>query len=121
MKPVLFSSLLLLALFVGVFVGGALTARSIDRVRERVEALPDAGVASVEEADAIHELWQDRERIYLLAVDHRVLADLDRAVSTLCGACIAGDEDLYTVSRHELIAALRRLSEEAGNAALNFL
>ena len=121
MKPVLFSSLLLVALFVGVFLGGFLTARSIDRVRERVEALPETGVASQEDADAIHTLWQERERIYLLAVDHRVLADLDRAVSTLCGACIARDENLYTVSRHELIAALRRLSEEAGNSPLNFL
>ena len=121
MKPILFSSLLLFALFVGVFVGGALTARSIDRVRERVEALPAEGVASEEDADAIHELWQTRERIYLLTIDHRVLADLDRAVSTLCGACLAGDETLYTVSRHELIASLLRLSEEAGNSALNFL
>jgi len=120
-KPILFSSLLLLVLIVGVFLGGHLTARSIDSLRGQVEALPDEGIATVEQTDAIHRLWQKREKVYLLTLDHRVLADLDRAVSTLCGACRAGDESLYTVSRHELIAALTRLSEEAGNAALNFL
>lgn len=121
MKPILFSSLLLLTLFVGVFVGGFLTARSIDGIRAEVEALPEHGVASIDSAEGVHELWQKREKTYLLTLDHRVLADLDRAVSTLCGACLAGDEPLYTVSRHELIAALTRLSEEAGNSALNFL
>lgn len=120
-KPILFSSLLLLLLLVGVFVGGALTARSIDRVRRVVEALPPTAVASPEDAEEIHRLWQKREKIYLLTLDHRVLADLDRAVSTLCGACIAEDEALYVVSRHELIAALIRLAEEAGNDAINFL
>ena len=118
-KPILFSSLLLLLLFVGVFVGGNLTARSIDGIRERVEALPAEGVAASEDADAIHALWQRREKVYLLTLDHRVLADLDRAVSTLCGACLSGDERLYVVSRHELIAALFHLAEEAGNAGWN--
>ena len=50
-----------------------------------------------------------------------MLADLDRAVSTLCGACLAGDDALYVVSRHELIAALLHLAEEAGNAGINVL
>ena len=121
MKPILFSSLLLLLLFLGVFLGGFFTSKSIDGIRERVEALPEETVASREEAEEVHTLWQGRERFYLLTIDHRVLADLDRAVSTLCGACIAGDEAHYVVSRHELIAALIRLSEEAGNSALNFL
>ena len=121
MKQVLFSSLLLLSLIVGVFFGGHLTARSIDGIREKVEALPSESIAEKEEADAIHALWQRRENLYLLTLDHRVLADLDRAVSTLCGACIAGDEKLYVVSRHELIAALVHLAEEAGNNALNVL
>ena len=120
-KPILFSSLLLLLLFVGVFVGGALTARSIDGIRERVEALPAESVAETADADALHALWQRREKVYLLTLDHRVLADLDRAVSTLCGACLAGDEQHYVVSRHELIAALVRLAEEAGNDAVNVL
>lgn len=121
MKPILFSSLLLSALVLGVFVGGHVTARSIDVIRETVEALPEEEIASREDADAIHTLWQRREKAYLLTLDHRVLADLDRAVSTFCGACLAGDEKLYTVSRHELIAALLRLSEEAGNSPLNVL
>lgn len=120
-KPILFSSLLLLVLFVGVFLGGRLTARSIDGVRERVESLPAEAIAAPEAAEEIHTLWQARERLYLLTIDHRVLADLDRAVSTLCGACRAGDEALYVVSRHELIAALIRLSEEAGNSIRNVL
>ena len=118
-KPILFSSLLLLLLFVGVFVGGNLTARSIDGIREKVEALPAGTVAAPEDADEIHALWQRREKIYLLTLDHRTLADLDRAVATLCGACLSGDESLYAVSRHELIAALLRLAEEAGNAGWN--
>ena len=120
-KPILFSSLLLLLLFVGVFVGGHFTARSIDGVRREVERLPENAVASPADAERIHDLWQRREKIYLLTLDHRVLADLDRAVSTLCGACLAGDDGLYIVSRHELIAALLHLSEEAGNAAINLL
>ena len=134
-KPILFSSLLLLILFLGVFLGGYFTARSIDGIRlrveslpeegiaspEEVESLPEEGIASPEEADDVHTLWQAHERFYLLTIDHRVLADLDRAVSTLCGACLAGDEALYVVSRHELIAALVHLSEEAGNSALNVL
>ena len=120
-KPILFSSLLLLILFVGVFVGGSLTARSIDGIRREVERLPENAVAAPEEAEAIHELWQRREKVYLLTLDHRVLADLDRAVSTLCGACLAGDEGQYIVSRHELIAALLHLAEEAGNAGINLL
>lgn len=120
-KPILFSSLLLALLLVGVFLGGHLTARSIDGIRERVEALPEKTVAGPEDAEAIHELWQKREAVYLLTIDHRVLADLDRAVSTLCGACLAGDGALYVVSRHELIAALLHLSEEAGNSPLNLL
>lgn len=119
MKPILFSSLLLLSLFVGVFVGGRATAGSIDALRRRVEALPETTVAEREDADRIHEAWQKREKIYLLTLDHRVLSDIDRAVATFCGACIAGDVSLYVVSRHELIAALIRLSEEAGNHAIN--
>ena len=121
MKPILFSTLLLAALFLGVFVGGQVTARSIDRIREQVESLPSDEVAAQEDADALHLLWQARSKAYLLTIDHRVLSDIDRAVSTLCGACLARDASLYTVSRHELIAALKRLSEEAGNSALNFL
>lgn len=120
-KPILFSSLLLLILFLGVFLGGYFTARSIDGIRLRVESLPEEGIASPDEAEEVHTLWQAHERFYLLTIDHRVLADLDRAVSTLCGACLAGDEALYVVSRHELIAALVHLSEEAGNSALNVL
>ena len=120
-KPILFSSLLLALLILGVFWGGAATARSIDAIRERVEALPETTVAAPEDAEEIHELWQKREKVYLLTLDHRVLADLDRAVSTLCGACLAGDGALYVVSRHELIAALLHLSEEAGNSPLNLL
>lgn len=120
-KPILFSSLLLFLLFVGVFVGGHLTARSIDGVRREVEALPENAVAAPADAERLHDLWQRREKIYLLTLDHRVLADLDRAVSTLCGACIAGDDALYVVSRHELIAALLHLAEEAGNAGINVL
>ena len=120
-KPILFSSLLLFLLAVGVFWGGAATARSIDAIRERVEALPKTAVAAPSDAEEIHELWQAREKIYLLTLDHRVLSDLDRAVSTLCGACLAGDEALYVVSRHELIASLLHLSEEAGNSPLNVL
>ncbi|MBR4769577.1 MAG: hypothetical protein IK090_01450 [Clostridia bacterium] len=120
-RPILFSSLLLLLLFSGVFLGGRLTARSIDGIRQQVEALPESTVATPEEAEAIHTLWQAREKVYLLTLDHRVLADLDRAVSTLCGACLAGDDALYVVSRHELIAALLHLAEEAGNAAVNVL
>ena len=120
-RPLLFSSLLLVALVFGVFFGGYRTARSIDAIRERVEELPADRVAAETDAEEIHTLWQARERVYLLTVDHRVLADLDRAVSTLCGACRANDRALYVVSRHELIAALLRLSEEAGNSALNFM
>lgn len=120
-KPILFSSLLLALLLLGVFLGGTLTARSIDGIRERVEALPENTVAAPEDADAIHTLWQRREKIYLLTLDHRVLADLDRAVSTLCGSCLAGDGSLYVVSRHELIARLSHLAEEAGNSLLNLL
>ena len=120
-KSILFSSLLLVLLALGVFLGGWLTARSIDGIRERVEALPEETVASPEQAETIHRLWQAREMVYLLTLDHRVLADLDRAVSTLCGACLAGDGALYVVSRHELIAALLHLSEEAGNSPLNLL
>ena len=120
-KPILFSSLLLALLLLGVFLGGTLTARSIDGIRERVEALPENTVAAPEDADAIHTLWQRREKIYLLTLDHRVLADLDRAVSTLCGSCLAGDRALYVVSRHELIARLSHLAEEAGNSPLNLL
>ena len=120
-KPILFSSLLLLVLFVGVFVGGHLTARSIEGVREVVERLPESVAAAPEDAERIHDLWQSREKIYLLTLDHRVLADLDRAVSTLCGACLARDDALYVVSRHELIAALLHLAEEAGNAGINLL
>jgi len=120
-KPILFSSLLLVLLALGVLLGGWLTARSIDGIRERVEALPEETVASPEQAEAIHRLWQAREKVYLLTLDHRVLADLDRAVSTLCGACLAGDGALYVVSRHELIAALLHLSEEAGNSLMNVL
>ena len=120
-KPILFSSLLLFLLAVGVFWGGAATSRSIDAIRERVEALPESAVAAPSDAEEIHELWQAREKIYLLTLDHRVLSDLDRAVSTLCGACLAGDEALYVVSRHELIASLLHLSEEAGNSPLNVL
>ena len=120
-KPILFSSLLLALLLLGVFLGGTLTARSIDGIRERVEALPENTVAAPEDADAIRTLWQRREKIYLLTLDHRVLADLDRAVSTLCGSCLAGDRALYVVSRHELIARLSHLAEEAGNSLLNLL
>lgn len=120
-RPILFSSLLLCLLVVGVFLGGRLTARSIDGVRREVEALPETTVASFAAAEEIHALWQRREKAYLLTLDHRVLADLDRAVSTLCGACLAQDQALYAVSRHELIAALLHLAEEAGNAAVNVL
>ena len=120
-RPILFSSLLLVLLAVGVFLGGHLTARSIDGIRREVETLPELTVASPEQAEEIHTLWQRREKVYLLTLDHRVLADLDRAVSTLCGACLAHDESLYVVSRHELIAALLHLAEEAGNAAVNVL
>ena len=121
MKPILFSSLLLLALFFGVFVGGRATARSIDALRRQVEELPEATLAPREDAEAIQALWQRRERVYLLTLDHRVLSDIDRAVATFSGACIAGDAALYTVSRHELIAALTRLAEEAGNDPINLL
>ena len=121
MKPLLFSSLLLGLLIFGVFFGGWMTARSIDGVRDAVEALPEDQPATPEAAEEVHALWQRCERFYLLTLDHRVLGDLDRAVANLCGTCAAGETAPYIISRHELLSLLIRLREEAGNSALGFL
>ena len=60
-RPILFSSLLLLLLFFGVILGGHLTARSIDGIRQQGGALPESTVATARLSCSTSWAWAPRE------------------------------------------------------------